>query len=108
MRHDSADRLLRDLRAAVADMDKLIGATAGDANAAVTAARERISGSLERTKEALVKGREYLMDEAKDAANSVDRYAQEHVWRVIGVAAGVGLLVGILLGLGQSSRSRRG
>jgi ElaB/YqjD/DUF883 family membrane-anchored ribosome-binding protein len=107
VRHDNADRLFRDLRAAVADLDKLIGATAGDGNAAITAARERISGSLERTKDALAQGREYVMDEAKDAAKSVDRYAQEHVWQVIGVAAGVGLLVGILLVLSQSSRSRR-
>lgn len=117
MQYANADRLLRDLRAAVADMDKLIGATAGDANAALTAARERISGSLERTKEALAKGRAYLkdqakgraylIDEAKDAAKSVDRYAQEHVWQVIGVAGGVGLLVGVLFGLSQSSLSRR-
>lgn len=107
MRHDNADRLLRDLRAAVADLDKLIGTMAGDGNAAITAARERISGSLKRTKDAVAKGRGYVMDEARDAAKSVDRYAQEHVWQVIGVAGAVGLLVGILLGLGQSSRSRR-
>ncbi len=108
MRDANVERMLRDLSAVVADMDKLIGATAGKGDTAINAARERIASSLERTKDALAKGREYVMDEARDTAKAVDRYAQEHVWQVIGVAGCVGLLVGVLLGLSQSSRSRRG
>lgn len=81
MQDAGADKLLRDL-SAVAD-------------------------SLKRAKDTLAKGRRSVMDEAREAAKLADQYAQENVWQVIGVAGCVGLLVGVLLGLSQSSRSRR-
>lgn len=107
VRHANADRLLRDLGAVVGDMDELIGANAGNANAAIGAARERIAISLERARDALAKGRQSVIDEARDAAKSVDSYVHENVWQVIGVAGCLGLLVGMLLTFSQSSRSRR-
>jgi ElaB/YqjD/DUF883 family membrane-anchored ribosome-binding protein len=35
---------------------------------------------------------------AREAASQVDHQVREHPWTAVGVAAGVGLLVGILVG----------
>lgn len=107
VRDASADKVLRDLSAVVADIDELFAAGPGNANAAIGAARARMAENLKQAKAAMAKGRRSVLDEAREAAKSADRYAQEHVWQVIGVAGCVGLLVGVLLGLSQSPRPRR-
>ncbi len=39
-----------------------------------------------------------LTDTARAAANSGDAFVHEKPWAAIGVAAGVGLLIGLLIG----------
>jgi ElaB/YqjD/DUF883 family membrane-anchored ribosome-binding protein len=39
-----------------------------------------------------------IRDKAREAARATDDYVHENPWRSIGVAAGAGLLVGLLIG----------
>ncbi|UGQ47852.1 DUF883 family protein [Massilia endophytica] len=53
-----------------------------------------LEGALAKAQEAQASAIEY----GKAAASSTDAYVKENPWRSIAVAAGVGLLVGVILG----------
>lgn len=38
------------------------------------------------------------IESGKEAAKSTDEFVHEHPWKAVGIAAGVGLLVGLLIG----------
>ena len=108
MRKVNADRLLEDLWAVVADVDELIKATAGSANEAVAAARKRMEGSLKDAKDDLEKARRHAVEDAEGVAQWAGDYVHDNVWKVIGIAAGVGLVLGMILSRrGGSSREPR-
>ena len=60
--------------------------------------RERIRENLIAAKHKLVDIEESIAVKAKEAARATDEYVHEHPWQAIGTAAGVGLLVGLLIG----------
>jgi ElaB/YqjD/DUF883 family membrane-anchored ribosome-binding protein len=97
MRYVNADRLVRDLGAVVADIDEIIKAAGGNASDAMVAARERIASSLRSAQGNLEDSRRHVMRQAKCVAKSADGYVQDNVWKVMGIAAAVGILAGALL-----------
>jgi ElaB/YqjD/DUF883 family membrane-anchored ribosome-binding protein len=105
MQKVSTDRLMRDLKAVAADVEELIKSTAGNATEAIAEARERLEISLRAVKQNLENIRLCSVEETKNAAHSADAYLPDNVWQAIGVAAGIGLLLGAVVGL-KSGRSR--
>ena len=103
MRYVNADRLVRDLGAVVADIDEIIKAAGGNATDAMVAARERIASSLRSAQGNLQDSRRHVMQQAKRVARSADGYVQDNVWKVMGIAAAVGILAGALLSLKSDS-----
>ncbi len=107
MQRVNADRLMRDLGAVAADVDELVKSTAGNANEAIVEARKRIESSLGAAKENLENARLCAIEEAKNVAQSTDAYLRENVWKAMGVAGGIGLMFGAIVGLKSgSSRTR--
>lgn len=106
MRKVNADRLLEDLWAVVTDVDDLIKATAGNANEAVAAARKRMEGSLRDAKDDLEKARRHVIEDAEAAVESASDYLHDNVWKVIGIAAGVGVVLGMILSRRGGSSNR--
>lgn len=92
------DKLVADLRVVVADAEELLRATAGQAGEKVSAARERIQESLTVAKARLAVAQEELMERTKKAARATDEYVHENPWRAVGIAAGVGVIIGMLIG----------
>jgi len=94
----STDRLVQDLKTVVADAEELVRATANQAGEKAAVARERIQESLQRAKVKLVEAEQVAMVHAKQAANATDQYVRENPWTAVGIAAGAGLLLGLLVG----------
>ena len=94
----SKDRLVADLKVVVADAEELLKATASQAGEKVAAAREKIGESLREAKYQLSRAEEAIIDRTKQAAKATDEYVQENPWRAVGVAAGIGLVIGLLIG----------
>lgn len=92
------DKLVQDLRVVVADAEELLRATAGQAGEKVAVARERIQESLTAAKARLAVAQEELIERTKQAARATDAYVQENPWRAVGIAAGVGVIIGLLIG----------
>jgi len=97
----SKEKLMQDLRVVVADAEELLRATAGQAGEKVSAARERIQESLSAAKERLAVMQESLVAKTKQAAKATDEYVHENPWKSVGIAAGVGLVVGMLISRGR-------
>ena len=89
----STERLLQDLQAVVHDGEELLKAGAADLSERGMAARERLAAALEVAKET----RRKLEERAREGAKATDRLIREHPYQSVGVAFGVGMLLGILI-----------
>ena len=94
----SKDKLIADLKIVVSDAEELLRATASQAGEKVSAARERIQASLASAKIKLSDAERAALEKAKEAAKATDEFVHEQPWTAVGIAAGVGLLLGLLIG----------
>lgn len=101
----SKEKLMEDLRLVVADAEELLRATAGQAGDKLTekmsTTRERIQENLAAAKERLVAAEEAVVAKTKQAAKATDEYVHENPWKAVGIGAGVGLIVGMLISRGR-------
>jgi ElaB/YqjD/DUF883 family membrane-anchored ribosome-binding protein len=94
----SKERLVTDLRQVITDAEELLSATAYQTEGKVVALRERIGDNLREARYKLVDAEEALKAKTRQVARVTDDYVHENPWRSIGIAAGVGLVVGLLIG----------
>ena len=93
----SKEKLVTDLKVLVGDTEELLKATAGQAGEKIAVARERIQASLAVYKDKLIDAEHALREKTKEAARATDEYVHDHPWQAVGVAAGVGFLLGLLV-----------
>ncbi|PZP60585.1 MAG: DUF883 domain-containing protein [Azospira oryzae] len=92
------DKLMADLKVVLTDAEELLKATASQAGERVSAARERVQASLERAKVKLAELEGIAAERSRIAAKATDEFVHQHPWKAVGIAAGVGLIVGLLIG----------
>lgn len=97
----SKEKLMQDLQLVVSDAEELLRMTASQAGEKVSAARERIQDSVAAARAHLVVAQEAMIEKTRQAARATDEYVHDNPWRAVGIGAGVGLVVGMLI-----SRSR--
>jgi len=97
----SKEKLMQDLRVVVADAEELLRATAGQAGEKVSAVRDRIQENLIVAKENLAAAQETVVLKTKQAAKATDEYVHENPWKAVGIAAGTGLIIGMLISRGR-------
>jgi len=93
----SKDKLVGDLKNLVADAEELLKATASQAGEKVAEARQKIDQSLIEGKKALADAEKALRQKSKEAADLADDYVRDNPWSAVGIAAGVGLVLGLLI-----------
>jgi ElaB/YqjD/DUF883 family membrane-anchored ribosome-binding protein len=91
------EKFVKDMRTVISDAENLLRATANQAGEQITVARERIQDSMHQAKVKLAEAEAVLRERAAQAARYTDEYVHDNPWHAIGVAAGIGLLLGILL-----------
>ena len=92
------DKLMADLQLVLADAEALLAATAGDAGSGVAELRGKVQATLSSAKTSLIEAQGAVIDKAKAAAKVTDEYVHENPWKSVSVAAGAGLLIGLLVG----------
>ena len=92
------EKLVSDMKVVVSDAEEILRATAGVAGEKVGELRERIIDRLRDAKVRIADAEEMLVDRTKAAARATDDYVNDNPWRAVGIAAGIGLLVGIIIG----------
>jgi ElaB/YqjD/DUF883 family membrane-anchored ribosome-binding protein len=94
----SKDKLMQDLKIVISDAEELLRATASQAGEKAAAAREKVQDSLHRAKVKLAEVEDIMIDKGKQAARATDEYVHDNPWRAVGIAAGIGLVIGLLIG----------
>jgi ElaB/YqjD/DUF883 family membrane-anchored ribosome-binding protein len=90
---DTTQKLLHDLRQVVHDGEEVLKAGAGELGEKGAAARVKLAAALESAKETARK----LQDKAVAGAKATDKVIREHPYQSIGIAFGLGLLIGVLV-----------
>ena len=97
----SKEKLMQDLHLVMTDAEELLRATASHTGEKVSAARERIQESRSATKERLVAAQKQVTEKARQAAKVTDEYVHENPWKAVGMGAGAGLIIGMLISRGR-------
>lgn len=92
------EKLVSAIRSEISDAEEMLSATADQAGEKIARLRSRIENRLREAKFRLIDAEEALIAKTKAAAYATDDYVHESPWIAIGVAAGVGVVVGLLLG----------
>jgi len=98
MHEANTQKLMKDLRAVIADAEALMAATASTAGTEVREARARAEETFEQARARLESFEEDLQAHAKEALGDAESYVRENPWQSIGIAAAVGLVLGVLIG----------
>lgn len=98
MTNNSKQKLVSDMKIVVSDAEEILRATAGIAGEKMVDLREQIADRLHDAKMRLADAEAALVDKTKAAARATDDYVNENPWQAVGIAAGVGLLLGIIIG----------
>lgn len=92
--HESgADKVVSDLKQIVEDSQTLLADSAEATGDRMRHARNRLADALESAKEAYGK----LQTKAIGGAKATDRVIRDNPYQSIGIAFGVGLLIGVLV-----------
>ena len=91
------ERVMRDLKTLAHDAEDLLKATADDLSEKTKAARARRAGALEHAKEPGAELQDLTIASATAAAKRADTVLRDHPYESIGVAFGIGVLVGVLV-----------
>jgi ElaB/YqjD/DUF883 family membrane-anchored ribosome-binding protein len=82
----TTDKLMKDLKAVVGNAEDLLKATADQGGEQIARIRARAEESVR-----VARGR------MKDVGGELDEQVRENPWTAVGIAAGIGLVLGILL-----------
>lgn len=94
---EAKNKLVVDFSTVIEDTEQLLQATANQANEKVIAARARVQESIRAAKQKIDTTQDLAVERAKATAVATDEYVHAHPWPVIGFAAAVGALVGLLI-----------
>jgi ElaB/YqjD/DUF883 family membrane-anchored ribosome-binding protein len=94
----SKEKVIADLNQLIADADVLLKATAHEAGDKVADMRSRLTESLQTAREKLADADAAVRAKTREVARATDAYVHENPWKAIGVAAGAGLVIGLLIG----------
>ena len=92
------DKMIADLRVVVSDAEELLKMTAGEASEAAVGLRQRLQDRLSQAKERLLTLQSSVSDNAKAAGHAADDYVHDHPWQSVAIGAGVGVVIGLLIG----------
>lgn len=87
----STEKLIGDVKVLATDVEELLKATAAQSGEKVAEARVRAQAAIARA-------RSVAIEQGKQAAQTTDQYVRENPWAAIGISAGIGVLIGLLIG----------
>jgi ElaB/YqjD/DUF883 family membrane-anchored ribosome-binding protein len=92
------DKLISDMKVVVADAEEILRATANQAGDKVVELRGKLQDHLTSARASLADAQAAVVDKAKQVGHATDDYVHDNPWRSVGVAAGIGFIVGLLIG----------
>ncbi|MEO6292877.1 MAG: DUF883 family protein [Burkholderiaceae bacterium] len=91
------DKLVNDLGTVISDAEELLRMTADEVGESAAVIRNRIKDRMNQAKVDLVHLQEAAMVKAHEVGDAADEFVHENPWKSVGIAAGIGLVVGMLI-----------
>ena len=93
----TTEQLVDDLKVVMRDAEALIRATSAQTGEKIQEVRARAEESLRQARDRLVEVEEEALRRAREVAEATEEYVRDNPWQSLGIAAGVGLVLGILI-----------
>lgn len=97
MSEATKEKLVADVKEVISDAEALVRETASGLGERAKETRERLAVTLEQAKETYGEWEGVVREKAVAGAKETDRVIREHPYESLGVAFGVGLLIGVLI-----------
>lgn len=94
---EQADQLIDEFKSLVANAEALIKATQDHPGETIGELRSKTIDTISSAKERIMELEGDLSDKAKVVAQKTDDFVHQNPWEAIGVAAGLGLLLGLFI-----------
>ena len=94
---ESKEKLIKDFQSVIADTEELMKFVSNESGGKAQALRDKLDRNLKLAKDYLRDVEGSVVDKSKVAAKVTDEYVHENAWRTVGLAIGVGILIGFLI-----------
>jgi ElaB/YqjD/DUF883 family membrane-anchored ribosome-binding protein len=94
----SRDALVKDFTEVLTEADSLLKQATKESGEKASDLRAQVETKLRAAKLKLQDMQDDAMDRAKATARATDEYVRDNPWQALGVAAALGVLVGLLIG----------
>ncbi|MFC4278684.1 MULTISPECIES: DUF883 family protein [Alcaligenaceae] len=91
------ETLIDNVKSSLNDAEDLLREAASTTGDKAAELRERALATLKRTRETLYDVQDAVLERGRKAARATDDYVHDNPWQAIGIAGGVGLLLGLLI-----------
>lgn len=92
------EKLTAQMKTVLANTEELLNATSGEAGDVIKSIRSRVEEALRSARIDLRSFEHDVIEKAGAAAEETDKYVHNNPWLAIGTAAGLGLIIGIIIG----------
>ena len=89
--------LVRDLKSAVGDADRLLGNLVTLTAEDISLARTQLETRLSHAQAVLRDAGHVVSDRARHAVDATDLYVHDNPWKMLGVAAAAGIVIGAII-----------
>ena len=100
------EKLIEDIKVLGKDVQELLKATASVVGDKAAEARVRVQDSLKVAQDKLSGAHEHVRNKGQEAFTVTDSYVRDNPWNAVGIAAGIGFILGIGFSAGAFLRRR--
>lgn len=97
MEQATKQKLVADVNAVLVDAEELLRQAATESGEKAAELRRRAQTAISSAKSRLIDVEEKVAEQARSAAKATDGWVHDHPWTAVGIAAGLGLLLGLSL-----------
>jgi ElaB/YqjD/DUF883 family membrane-anchored ribosome-binding protein len=90
--------LINDFKVVITDAEALLKATVNTGGEKVAEIRAKAEESLGIAKARMADAQAAVLARTKETAKAADAYVHENPWRSVGLAASIGVVIGLLIG----------
>jgi ElaB/YqjD/DUF883 family membrane-anchored ribosome-binding protein len=95
----STDKLVEDFNTVIADTEQLLKSVAATGGEKAGALRASVEENLKVARKRLRELEEATLERTRAVARASDEYVRDHPWESVGVAAGLGAIAGLIVGV---------
>ncbi len=94
----SESKVVNTLKGVISDAQEILDSTKNATGEKIAALRESISIKLRDAKERLQDAEAAIVERSKACARATDDFVNDNPWKAVGIAAVIGLALGVLIG----------